>query len=227
MSNYFNDETDRYIVQYLETEDVEEKNKIFDVHIRPAFEKLIENQIYVYGFFNIDEVEMLKMDCLANLYEQLPKYKSSKGTKGFSYFNVVAKNWFFQRSRESNKRRRLEGEIARDVDDSALDGDLSLSVCSHEDSIQEIEFWQQLFKEMEDWRPRMLKGPERKLLEAIIFLMKNAELVPIYNKKAVYMYLRELTGLNGKQVVMNLKKIRNMYVEWRSGYHDSDESEEQ
>lgn len=223
-NNYFNEETDRYIVMYLETEDVREKNRIFDKHIRPAFEKLIENQIYVYGFFNIDEVETLRKDCLANLYEQLPKYKTSKGTKGFSYFNVVAKNWFFQRSRESNKRRRLEGEIYGESESESC-SDAALHIESHEESMQETEFWTELSNEMESWRPMMLKGSERKLLEAIIFLMRNADLVPIYNKKAVYMYLRELTGLNGKQVVMNLKKIREMYVSWRSGYEDGEDVE--
>ncbi len=78
MSNYFNEETDLFLIKYLEEEDLKKRNDIFDKHIRPPFEKLVENQIYVYSFFNIDDVESLKNDCLTNLFEQIPKYKLSK-----------------------------------------------------------------------------------------------------------------------------------------------------
>ena len=100
MPQYFTKETDEYIKRFLKSDDVEEKHVIFNEGIRPAFEKLIENLIYVYKFFNLDDVEILKKDCLANLYQMLPKFDPDKGSKGFSYFNVVAKNWFIQKTRE-------------------------------------------------------------------------------------------------------------------------------
>lgn len=235
MAQYFSEETDKAIAEYLDEENIKKKHAIFNESIRPAFEKLIENQIYVYGFFHLDDVDSLKNDCLANLFEQLPKYKVAKvqdkdtsrrtGSSGFAYFNVIAKNWFFQKARELAKRNKVEGEFQRDIDQEVSNNENLFAVDSHEEHIAGSEFWTEFYESMDEWRDQLSKKAERKVLEAVIFLMKNPELVPIYNKKAVYMYLREMTGLNGKQVVMNLKKIRSMYQEWKDEYYAEEQEE--
>lgn len=222
MADYFTKETDRYLQKFLDATEDAEKHQHFDQHIRPAFEKLIENLIYVYGFYNIDDVDTLKKDCLTNLYEMIPKYNASKGAKGFSYFNVIAKNWFIQKTRERSKRNRLESELHYDLDHEIARNDSSFTTTPHEDELEEREFWSKFYQEMEFWRDRLTKKTEKQVLEAVIFIMKNPDLVSIYNKKAVYLYLREITGLNTKQVVVNLKKIKSLYLKWREEYLSGD-----
>ncbi len=218
MAQYFTADTDKYIVKFIESEEEAERHKIFHDKIRPAFEKLIENLIFVYGFFNIDDVDTLKKDCLTNLYEMLPKFDPTKGSKGFSYFNVVAKNWFIQKTRERNKKNKLESELYYDLDHEVAKGDPNFSISPHEDVLQEREFWVRFYEEMDSWRDKLTKKTEKQVLESVIFLMKNPDLVSIYNKKAVYLYLRELTGLNTKQVVVNLKKIKQLFSKWKEEY---------
>jgi len=229
VAQYFTKDTDKFLQKFLEATKTEEKHAIFSNQIRPAFEKLIENLIYVYRFYNIDEVETLKKDCLANLYEMIPKFKVSpdpkeKGSRGFSYFNVVAKNWFIQKTRERNKRNRLESDLYYDLDHEAVKSDPNFSMTPHEDVVEEREFWIKFYEEMDGWRDKLPKKVERQVLEAVIFLMKNPDLVSIYNKKAVYLYLRELTGLNTKQVVVNLKKIKGLFSKWKDMYFTSGET---
>jgi hypothetical protein len=226
MAQYFTKQTDEYLAKFINTTVVEEKHEVFDVHIRPAFEKLVENLIYVYGFFSIDDVETLKKDCLANLYEMIPKFDPNKGTKGFSYFNVIAKNWFIQKTREKNKRNRLESDLYYDLDHEMVRSDPNFTLSPHEDKVEEREFWVAFYKELESWRKKLTKKTETQVLEAVIFLMRNSDLVTIYNKKAVYLYLREMTGLNTKQVVVNLKKIKGLFNEWKDRYLSTGESEE-
>ena len=218
MPHYFTKETDGYIRKFLKTDVPEKKHELFNEGIRPAFEKLIENLIYVYKFFTIDDVDTLKQDCLANLYEMLPKFDPEKGTKGFSYFNVVAKNWFIQKTRERAKKNRIERELHVGVDSDSVRNNPSMVYAPHEDEVIEREFWKSFFTELDFWRAKLTKKNERKVLEAVIFLMSNPDLVTIYNKKAVYLYLREMTGLNEKQVAMNLKKMRELYAKWKSRY---------
>jgi hypothetical protein len=222
MSEYFGKKTDKYILEYIEATDRNKKNEIFQNYIRPSFEKLIENQIYVYGFFNIDEIDSLRNDALVNLYELLPKYNPAKGSKCFSYFNVVLKNWFFQKSRELNKRRKIEGENQETLENSKNE----LIIDSCEDDAEKAEFWGELFKTFEQWRQLLTKANERLVLEAIIFLMKHPELVPLYSKKAILLYIRDITGLNGKQVRLNLKKIRTIYLSWKKDYYKDVDDEE-
>ena len=56
-----------------------------------------------------------------------------------------------------------------------------------------------------------MKKNEKVVLDAVRILLYNIEDIEIFNKKAVYLYLRELTGLNTKQVVNNLNKLREKY----------------
>lgn len=221
MPQYFTKDTDKSLARFIraDKEETAFKNQVFHDEIRPAFEKLIENLIYVYGFYNIDDVETLKKDCLANLYEMIPKFDPDKGAKGFSYFNVVAKNWFIQKSRERNKKMRLESELYYELDHEVAKGDPKFSSTPHEDVVEEREFWVKFYEQMEFWRDKLSKKSEKQVLEAVIFLMQNPDLVSIYNKKAVYLYLREMTGLNTKQVVVNLKKIKSLYLKWKDRYY--------
>lgn len=224
MTQYFTRDTDKAIAGFLASADKEERHRLFQEEIRPAFEKLIENLIFVYSFFKIDDVETLKRECLTHLYEMIPKYNPDRGTKGFSYFNVVAKNWFIARTREKNKRNKLESELFYDLDHEVVRSDPSFMISPHEALLEEREMWAKFYEELDSWRDVLTKKSERQVLEAVIILMKNSDCVSIYNKKAVYLYLRELTGLNTKQVVINLKKIKSLYARWRDEYCTSGEN---
>lgn len=222
MSDYFTKETDEYIKMFLNETDDSKKHEIFNLGIKPAFEKLIENLIFVYKFFSLDDVETMKKDCLASMYEILNagKFDFEKGTKGFSYFNVVGKNWFIQKAREYSKKSKIEKDIHVDISSSNVKNNQNLSQQPHEEKVLDKEFWLSLNSEMDFWRSKLTKKNERSVLEASMFLLQNPDLVPIYNKKAVYMYLRDMTGLNEKQVALNLKKIRSLYEKWKQRYHE-------
>jgi hypothetical protein len=231
MAAYFTRNTDRSIENFQDADESGNKvlaHEIFDKEIRPAFEKLIENLIYVYGFYTLGDVQTLQRECLTDLYSTLPKFDASKSANpnkltsaAFSYFNMVAKNWFIARARENQKKNKNESELFYDLDHEAAKNDPNFQVSAHETIIEEKERWLEFYKAMDIWRDKLKKKNEKQVLEAIIFIMKNAEMISIYNKKAVYLYLRELTGLNTKQIVVNLKKIKALYAEWHETYHST------
>ncbi|MHB8407900.1 MAG: hypothetical protein ACYDHY_07440 [Acidiferrobacterales bacterium] len=153
----------------------------------------------------------------------IPKFKPELGTKGFSYFNVIAKNWFIQKTREKNKRAKTESELYVDLDHETAKSDPNFSVSPYEDQVEEKERWLRFYDEMESWKDRLTKKTERQVLDAVIFIMRNPDLVSIYNKKAVYLYLREITGLKTKQVVVNLKKVKALYNKWSNRYSEGED----
>ena len=220
MPQYFPPETDNHIIEFNKSSQFE-KSKIFNKYIKPVFEKLIENLIFVYKFYNIGDIDSLKKDCLANLYETLHKFDPNKGAKAFSYFNVIAKNWFIQEIRKSDKRNKIESELYINFDHEIAKNDPNFTVSPHEDIVEEKERWIKFYEEMELWRSKLLKKVEKQVLEAVIFLLKNNELITIYSKKAVNLYLRELTGLTTKQIATNLKKIKGLYNEWCKEYNNT------
>jgi hypothetical protein len=48
--------------------------------------------------------------------------------------------------------------------------------------------------------------------------MANAEDIEIFNKKAIYVYLREISGLSSKQIVQHLVKLRERYAEFKTDW---------
>ena len=77
---------------------------------------------------------------------------------------------------------------------------------------EEKEFWESLWEEIDHWDTGNLKENEKKVLEAVKILLNSIdEDGMIYNKKAIYLYLREITGMNTKQIVTQLNKFRKKY----------------
>ena len=81
-----------------------------------------------------------------------------------------------------------------------------------------MEFWRAFWVELDDWEEEELKENEKRVVQAIKILLKEPDAIEIFNKKAVYLYLREITGLNTKQIVNNLNKIRIRYKSFKNDW---------
>lgn len=218
-SNYFNEETESAIIAFQEEEDVEKQKKIFVDGIQPSFSKLVENIIFVYKFHTLGNIDTLKNDCLSFLFENIRKFDGTKGHKAFSYFNVIAKNWFIQRVKTYKKKNRSDVPFDNTVLAALEKDNHQAIVVSYEDTMMRDEYIALLKEEVERWRDRFDKSQERKVLEAVILLLTQPDLVSIYNKKGIYLYIREITGLNTKQVVTNLSKLKKKYNLFKNKYH--------
>ena len=88
------------------------------------------------------------------------------------------------------------------------------------DKIEE-EFWNSFYEQLRTWDTSKMRANDQKVHKAIIILFESKDDIEIFNKKAVYLYLREITGLNTKQIVGSLNKFRTMYKsfkrEWENG----------
>ena len=96
-----------------------------------------------------------------------------------------------------------------------------LSIYNKYDSEREKkEFMEHLWGEIHRWDKQNLKENEKKVLEAIKILLSEAEAIEIFNKKAIYLYIREITNLNTKQVLNNLTKFRSEYSQFKKKWNE-------
>jgi len=218
---YFTQDTDQKIREFLAAKDPAEKNAIFDAGIRPAFEKLIESIIHVYGFYSLGDIRLLKMECLTSLYEIIPRFDPNRGTKGFSYFNAVAKNWFIHQLREKRRRDTTQQE---DVSVDLIRNDARFSEQSHLNWLEKQEQMLLFLDDIASWRDVVTRPSDIQVLEAFIFMFKNPELVQIHNRKAIYLYFRDMTGLNTKAVVAGIKVLRELYDRWKKKYQEEEDA---
>ncbi len=219
--NYFDHNTQLAIIDFQSHPDIEEKKKIFVERIRPAFEKLIENIINVYRF-NLGNLDVHKNDCMSFLFENLYKWDANKGSLAFSYFNVICKNWFVQKTKGAKKRAKTDVHFDRDLLFALEHSNDAIQVPPHEDTLLGAEYMTLLKEEIASWRKKLAKKQEKLVLEAVIHLMENPDRISLYNKKAVYLYIREITGLNTKQIVTNLSKLRRRYTLFKKRYQNGD-----
>tara|TARA_Y100000034_G_C6801377_1_gene359469 strand:- start:245 stop:793 length:549 start_codon:yes stop_codon:yes gene_type:complete len=170
---------------------------------------MVDKITYTYKFTTLPNIDSLRDECKIWLTTILSKYDPNKGSKAFSYFSVITKNWFIHKVKKNSQRMRREiqyEEIAKELEQRHL----SVENNYYKERVQR-EFWESLWSEIGNWDKINLKPNERKVLEAIKILLSNPDSIEIFNKKAIYLYIREITGLNTKQVVNNLNKLREKY----------------
>ena len=198
----------------------ERKSQLYVALIKPAFDEMVDKIILTYKFVTLPNIDDLREDCKVWLITILDKYDTSKGSKAFSYFSVITKNWFIHKTKKNN--RSLQKEIAtQDIINEYEHDNLVLNNV-YETSREDIEFWKHLFDEMEGWNSLNLKDSERRVLSAIQDLFNNIDQIQIFNKKAIYLYLREITGMNTKQIVSSLSVIRKEYNDFREKWESGD-----
>jgi len=170
---------------------------------------MVDMIVYTYKFTNLPNIESLQEECKIWLTTILEKYDQTKGHKAFSYFSVVTKNWFIQKSKKNAKRSRIE--VQYDQLPKEIERNMVTENNFYESKREVIEFWQCFWGEVDSWDELAMKPNEVKVYRAVKVLFSNIDDIEIFNKKAIYLYIRELTGLNTKQVVSSLNKLRGRY----------------
>ena len=216
---YFTADHEQAILSFCTSEDHAEKEKLYIEWIQPAFNQMVDKIVFSYKFTNLPNIDELRMECKVWLTTILDKYDPNRGSKAFSYFSVITKNWFIHKVKKNNKR------LKREVPYEAAELELETTFIDPGDQYYQKriteEFWSNLWKEIDSWDVDFEKEGERKVYEAIKVILASVDEIEIFNKKAIYLYLRELTGMNTKQVVTHLNKMRTRYrdfkKDWDSG----------
>jgi len=218
---YFTKEHEGAIVRYVATEDLKERTVLYKEWIGPAFNEMVDKIVYTYKFNTLPNIDALKEDCKNWLITILDKFDPTKGSKAFSYFSVTTKNWFVHKIKKTSFKTKKEILLDDAVTEHNDSGRLVV-YNTYLEKRQENEFWQYLWKEIENWEKLKLKDNEKKIIQAIKILFESAEDIEIFNKKAIYLYIREITGLNTKQVVNNLNKIRKKYRDFKTKWDNEE-----
>ena len=214
---YFNQDTEDAIIEFAACECFKTREKIYTERIKNSFDKLAENLIFIHNFHSDTlPYEVLKNDCVSFLFQTMHKFDKSKGSKAFSYFNVVAKNWLIANSKKDQKRRRTSVSIDSFATLSSKDKlqienyskvrspEKEMMIKETKSDLQEI--FQKILK-------RLTSENEILCMKAIIEVFSKVDQLDLLNKRAIFVYLREISGLNPKQLSIAMSNIRKHYRE--------------
>ena len=142
-NKYFTKIHQEAIVAYAITDDLEERTKLYVELIEPAFSELVDKIVFTYKFNNLPNIEYLKEDCKIWLTTILDKFDPEKGSKAFSYFSVITKNWFIYKVKKNSKN------LKREVNFDDLSSELETGYLSVQNEYlnerEKYEFWQHLW----------------------------------------------------------------------------------
>jgi hypothetical protein len=223
---YFTDVTEQAIVAYNKETDEDERERIFRENIHPAIDKLAENIINRFKFPYIDgQFEDIKNQVVSFLVLNLHKYTENKG-KAFSYFSVVAKNYLVLHNNNSY-RDELRSTYLTDSnnEESFLLEEVLTTKPEAESQHKDTSDFVQLLIQYWDFNLDRIfkKKRDKEIANAVVELLRRANTIENFNKKSLYVLIREMT--NGKTVhitkVINKMKVHvleQMREYRRSGY---------
>ena len=209
---YFTEDTEAAIAEYLASTDQSERDRIYNSRIHYAFYKLAENLIHTFKFYytEVDDLEDLKHEVICFLLEKLDYFKPEKGSKAFSYFSIVGKNYLILHNNNNYKKKK----ITADLGDADVDAGV-LHQLGRDKRKQELKDFIDYFTEYVDKHMFTMfkKDKDRKVCDAINVLFKRRENLEIFNKKALYIYIREMTGVETPVITKVTKVLKKLYKE--------------
>ena len=215
--DYFTLETQQAILDYRKETSQAKRNKIFNEKIYYAFYKLAENIIHTFKFYytEVDNIDELKHEVIAFLLEKLHLYDQSKG-KAYSYFGTIAKRYLIVYN--NNNYKRLKGKApVEDVEaDKTITNELILNQTDGLETGVFIElFIQRVDDQLLDLFP---KAQEARVGDAILELFKRRENIDIFNKKALFIYIKEITDAPTPVITKVIKVLKSIYKEMLNKY---------
>ncbi len=214
---YFTEDTQNAIVAYNFEESERLRNKVFNDHIYKAFLKLSENIIHTFKLYHFQcTATQLKHEVVAFLLEKMHKFTPEKG-KAFSYFSIVAKHYLIINNNKNYKKlinkapvlkidtqRDLVNEVVRENNREA----------EHDFMNQFVEYWEI------DMYNVYAKKRDLKIVDAILTLFKERHNIENFNKKALYIVIREMTDVKTLYITRVINALKKSYLDLRQEYEE-------
>ena len=224
---YFHEGTEQGIIDYNAADDWREKNQIYNEHLRQPFEKLCENIIHTFKFYHFDvPSEDVKHEVISFMITRLGKYKQGKG-KAFSYFSVVVKNWLICHNNANYKKMKTHTDV---IDLKHKDAKKVTYESKETQMAEHSIFYNSVIDYWESNIPTVFKKKRDKdIALSIIDLMTRVETIEIFNKKALHILLREISGAQTQHItkVLNIMRthFKSLNTQWqKQGFVSTDGS---
>lgn len=223
-TNYFSHETELAINKYNATEDYEEKNVIYRDEIHYPLFKLTQNLIHTFKFYYTEEsnLEDLQHEVITFLLTKLHKFDPTNGAKAYSYFGTIAKRYLIA-SNQKNYKKRLEmislENLHIEQEDSQNPYKEAINLEENTPETLLLQQEEDLTKFMNDYIEYCTdniyklfpKKEQAQIADAILELFRKRDTITLFNKKALYIYIREITDVKTSKITKIAKILGNIY----------------
>jgi hypothetical protein len=215
--NYFTQATEDAIVLYNNTNDFVLKSKIYGEKIHYGFFKLTQNIIHKFKFYHteVENIEDLQHEIITFLLSKIHLFDPTRGAKAFSYFGTIVKRWLILYNEKNYKKKVASIPI------TSLNDDITESYTIEENNSSsdrlpyndKLSLFVDLYVEHCTNHIFTLfpKDEEAKIADAILELFRKRDHLPIFNKKALYIYIRETIDIKTPRITKISNKLGNIF----------------
>jgi len=211
---YFTQDTEDAIVLYNKTTDTDLKSRIYNEKIHYGFFKLTENIIHTFKFYytEVENIEDLQHEVITFLLSKIHLFDQSKGAKAYSYFGTIAKRYLIL-SNQKNYKKRVETLPIETLEEDE----------NHSYNIEDSPYNERLSQFIDLYTEYCTKNIyelfpkeyDAQIADAILELLRKREFLDVFNKKALYIYIREIVDVKTPKIT----KIANqLYDIFKEGY---------
>jgi hypothetical protein len=215
---YFTSDTEEAIIEYLASDDQDFRNRLYKDRVEYAFYKLAENIIHTFKFYytDSDTIEELKHEVVTFLLEKLHLYDQSKG-KAYSYFGTIAKRYLIIYNNNNYKKLQERADVEEIDEDKNI---LYETVREAEEQANPNTFIDQYVRYVDKHLYQLFpKSQDAKTADAIMELFRKRETLEIFNKKALYIYIREITDTTTPQITKVTKRLDGLRTKLYNEYY--------
>ena len=209
---YFTQDTEDAIVLYNNTTDFEVKSRIYNDRIHYGFFKLTENIIHTFKFYytEVDNIEDLQHEVITFLLSKIHLFNPERGAKAFSYFGTIAKRYLIL-SNQKNYKKRID-TIGLDALEEDENHSYNIDDSSHNERLSMfIDIYaEHVTKHIYTLFP---KEYDAKIADAILELFRKRENLDIFNKKALYIYIREIIDVKTPKITKIANQLYDIFKE--------------
>jgi hypothetical protein len=240
---YFGPNEEQAVVNFLNSTDEKERNEIYNQWLKAPLNKMIESIIRRYSLYRKGiSFEELHADTLSHLMTKAHKFEEAKGTKAYSYYGTICRNYLLQLLIKDEKHKKQittfedvymtfdnRTDLSYDIDEEINPiNDLINSILKEiRDTLDEGEFTDNIFEKKRSPEKKKLTENERRVGEILVEILTNWEIMfnemegaKKFNKLSILSTIREGANLSTKDVRTAMKRYKKLYELLKGGMID-------
>jgi len=212
-NQYFTQATEDAIVRYNNCDDSEERSEIYRKDIHYAFFKLTENIIHTFKFYytEVDNIEHLQHEVITFLLSKIHLFDPTRGAKAFSYFGTIAKRYLIIQNTQNYKKRVDKAPLEELHHDLRHSYDMDYNPTEKDDLSDFLDEY--LIYCTENIYMLFPKEKDAKVADAILEVFRKRESIDIFNKKAIYLYIREMVDVKTPHITRVADQLGEIFKE--------------
>lgn len=236
---YFYEKEEQAVVDYINSTSEEEKTKIYNEILKPAFTKMIESIIRRYNLYIPDEeFDETFNDTMSFLMMKLSYYDPKKNFKAYSYCGTICKNYLIYKITQFTKRqnRHVSYDNPLETIKEAIGDDIKYSYTDDEEpyglfkslTSRTVANISKLLESGMANEERKLTDNEIKVGRALIELFSNWEDLFLemgsnkFNKSSFILYVKDLTLLSTQEISKAMKLFKVGYFALKKDLLDNE-----